>query len=180
MLKNIRPLLPLAIFIVIAVFLWKGLTLTPAAVPSPLVGKPVPTFSLPSLFNLQQNYTQKIFEGEVSVFNVWSSTCVACATEHDLLVNTVAHTPNIAFYGLDYRDDPNDAKAWLKQYGNPYQLVLADVSGDAAIDWGVYGTPETFIVDKHARIRYRQIGVIDRDTWQQVLLPLIEKLQHER
>ncbi len=180
MLKHIRPLLPLVIFVFIAVFLWKGLRLAPAEVPSPLIGKPVPAFSLPSLFNLQQNYDQKIFNGEVSVFNVWSSTCSACAAEHDLLMDSVAHTQHIAFYGLDYRDDTEAAKAWLKHYGNPYHLVLADVSGDAAIDWGVYGTPETFIIDKHAHIRYRQIGAIDRDTWQHVLLPLIEQLQHEQ
>jgi len=177
-LKQTRFILPLIIFILIFALLWRGLNLHPNQIPSPLIGKPAPTFSLPTLFDAKKVTTNKDFFGHVTLMNVWATWCVACAEEHHALVQ-LAQNKTVFFYGLNYKDDVTAAKKWLKQYGNPYRIVAVDQDGAAAIDWGVYGSPETFVLDKKGMIRYKHIGPIDTDSWEKNLKPLIEKLQHE-
>ncbi len=176
--KQTRFILPFLIFVAIFIVLWRGLNLHPNQIPSPLIDKPAPAFSLPDLFNNKKNVTNQDFLGHVTLVNVWATWCVACAEEHNALLQ-LAKNESIFFVGLNYKDDPVAAKKWLKQYGNPYQIVAIDQSGSAAIDWGVYGTPETFVLDKKGIIRYKQIGPIDTESWENILKPLINKLRNE-
>lgn len=166
------------IFISIVILLWRGLSLHPAEVPSPLINQAAPVFTLPTLFDEKKNLTNKNFLGQVSLFNVWASWCGACEEEHGFLMQ-ISQKYHVALYGLNYKDDPKKAKLWLKQNGNPYQLIGSDSKGMVAIDWGVYGTPETFVIDKHGIIRYKQIGPITEDDWKNNLWPLIKRLSHE-
>lgn len=176
--KQARFILPLIIFTTIFIILWRGLQLHPNQIPSPLIGKPAPNFSLPTLFNEKKLTTNKDLLGHVSLVNVWATWCVACAEEHASLLQ-LAQNEHVFFFGLNYKDNVIDAKKWLKQYGNPYQIVAVDHDGLAAIDWGVYGTPETFVLDKKGIIRYKQIGPIDAESWEKTLKPLVEKLRNE-
>ncbi|MDX1900785.1 MAG: DsbE family thiol:disulfide interchange protein [Gammaproteobacteria bacterium] len=177
-MKKFRLILPLVIFLLIAGLLFRGLKLHPDRIPSPLIGKSVPDFSLPTLNNANQMITQTIFAGHVTLLNVWASWCEACRYEHPYLIQ-IAEDPQLTLIGLNYRDETDHANEWLKQMGNPYKTVLVDESGTAAIDWGIYGTPETFVIDKKSHIRYRQIGAIDETAWRTVLKPLVEKLESE-
>lgn len=177
-LKQASFILPFIIFTAIIFLLWRGLNLHPSQIPSPLINKPAPHFSLPNLFDNKKNITNKDLVGHVVFVNVWATWCVSCAEEHSALLQ-LAKDENVFFLGLNYKDDMNAAKKWLKQYGNPYQLVAVDLDGQAAIDWGVYGTPETFILDKKGIIRYKQIGPIDSESWFKTLKPLLVKLSNE-
>lgn len=177
LLKQMRFTLPLLIFILIFILLWRGLTLHPSQVPSPLINKSIPTFELPVL-NGNKTLSNKDFIGHVSLLNVWATWCYACEEEHAVLVE-LAKTHAVTFYGLDYKDDRSSATTWLKQRGNPYTLIGFDRSGQAAIDWGVYGTPETFIIDKKGIIRYKQIGPITAEVWTNELEPIIRQLKNE-
>lgn len=161
-MKSNRILLPLVIFIAIFLLLWRGLSLHPNQVPSPLIGKPAPS--------------NQDFIGKVTLVNVWASWCATCVEEHEVLMK-LAKTEHIDLYGLNYKDDLTAAKAWLKQHGNPYSRIVYDKEGTIAIDWGVYGTPETFIIDKQGIIRYKYIGAITWDVWVNELKPVIEKLK---
>lgn len=176
--KQVLALVPLIIACAILFLLWRGLHIDPSKVPSPLINKPVPSFSLNSL-DADEKITEKIFQGKVTLFNVWATWCYACAVEHDFLVQLSANT-NLQIIGLDYKDAPSKATKWLAQYGNPYKLILLDPDGNAAIDWGVYGTPETFIIDKHGVIRYKQIGPINANVWNSTLAPIIKQLESEQ
>ncbi len=122
--------------------------------------------------------TNKDFLGKVTIVNVWATWCHACATEYDMLLE-LAQDNQVIFYGLVYKDNPEAVKKWIAKYGNPYRMIAVDQTGDTAIDWGVYGTPETFIIDKKGVIRYKQIGPITADVWEQTLKPLIQKLWKE-
>jgi len=173
-----RYFLPLGIFIVMAVFLGIGLTLDPKEVPSPFIGKPAPEFSLPRLDNAQQNLSPKDMQGQVWLLNVWATWCVSCRAEHATLVNFSRNNP-IPIVGLNYKDDNNDAQRWLQRLGNPYYANAVDADGRVAIDWGVYGAPETFVIDKKGIIRYKHIGPVTRQSLSEILLPLITKLQDE-
>jgi cytochrome c biogenesis protein CcmG, thiol:disulfide interchange protein DsbE len=172
---KIRFLLPLIIFCIIGSILWRGLKLNPGQIPSPLINKAAPEFNLPDLLTSARVETS-VLQGHVSLVNVWATWCQACAQEHDYLVD-LAKNDGVVFYGLDYKDNPETAKNWLRDHGNPYQLVAVDLNGDVAIDWGVYGAPETFIIDKHGIVRYKQIGPITPSVWTQTLKPLIDTLQ---
>jgi cytochrome c biogenesis protein CcmG/thiol:disulfide interchange protein DsbE len=172
---KIRFLLPLIIFTLIGCILWRGLKLHPGQIPSPLINKAAPEFNLPDLLTSNRVTTQAL-QGHVTLLNVWATWCQACAQEHDYLVD-LANNAGVIFYGLNYKDDPAAAKNWLREHGNPYQLIGIDDKGNVAIDWGVYGAPETFIVDKHGIVRYKQIGPITPEVWAQTLKPLIDKLQ---
>jgi cytochrome c biogenesis protein CcmG/thiol:disulfide interchange protein DsbE len=174
---KLRYLLPLFIFIIITSILWRGLGLHPNTIPSPFINKTVPIFSLPSL-NDRTPVTQNDFRGQVSLFNVWATWCYACAFEHDFLLD-LSKNKNIVLYGLNYKDDPLAAKKWLKAHGNPYHRIAVDRSGDTGINFGVYGTPETFIIDKKGVIRYKQIGPLTPEIWDHDIKPIIEKLQNE-
>ncbi len=171
-------LIPLLIFLVISGFLGVGLVLDPKEVPSPLVGKPAPALSLPALDNPERIVTTEEFLGKPWMLNVWATWCVSCRAEHRLLVEMAKHT-DIPIVGLDYKDDADDAKQWLRQLGNPYVVTAFDEKGRIAIDWGVYGTPETYLIDKDGIIRFKQIGPIDAKVLQEKILPLIKQLQEE-
>lgn len=175
--KQTRFILPFIIFAAILFLLWKGLSLHPNQIPSPLLDKPAPHFSLPNLFEPKKMMSNKDLLGHVTLVNVWATWCESCAEEHDTLLQ-LAENEHVFFFGLNYKDDVTAAKKWLKQYGNPYQMVGVDRDGLAAIDWGVYGTPETFVLDKKGIIRYKQIGPIDSESWEKTLKPLIEKLEN--
>ncbi len=176
--KKLRFALPLSLFILVILILWCGLHLHPNLIPSPLIDKPAPTFSLPNLFDVKRNVTKNDLLGRVTLVNVWATWCVSCKEEHKELMQ-LASQEQIYFVGLNYKDDPLRAKKWLKKHGNPYQIVLLDQTGMAAIDWGVYGTPETFVLDKKGVIRYKQIGPLDRKTWENHIKPLITQLKNE-
>ena len=171
--------LPFILFLFIFIILWRGLSLHPNVVPSPLIGKPAPTFALPSLTDSKRIITEKDFLGHVTLFNVWASWCTACAYEHELLQELVTKE-KVIFYGLNYKDKPEAAMEWLKKYGNPYQLIAVDKEGQAAIDWGIYGTPETFVIDKKGIIRNKFIGPITRQVWEENLQPMIKQLENEK
>lgn len=170
--------LPLICFALTIIILWRGLGLHPDQLPSPLINKPTPEFVLPTLFDPKKMSTNKDFLGKVTIVNVWATWCHACATEYDMLLE-LAQDNQVIFYGLVYKDNPEAVKKWIAKYGNPYRMIAVDQTGDTAIDWGVYGTPETFIIDKKGVIRYKQIGPITADVWEQTLKPLIQKLWKE-
>ena len=163
------------LFIVCITVMWRGLSLHPSDVPSPLIGKRAPRLQLPLLLNTHLISLNKELKGHVTLLNVWASWCVACSEEHDLLLH-IAKNKNFELWGLDYKDNPEAAVSWLERKGNPYQKVLLDKQGLTAIDWGVYGTPETFVIDKQGIIRYKQVGPILADDWQNIFLPLIQQL----
>lgn len=175
LLKNIKYTLPFILFLLIVTLLWRGLSLHPAQINSPLVNKAAPSFELPELFSAKK-VTSHDFKGQVTLLNVWASWCNACAEEHAFLLQLMQNE-HIVFYGLDYKDDPVVAKKLLLEYGNPYKLIAVDQTGQVAIDWGVYGAPETFVIDKKGMIRYKHIGPITADVWQSNLKPLIQQLQ---
>jgi cytochrome c biogenesis protein CcmG/thiol:disulfide interchange protein DsbE len=170
-----RYLLPLAIFVVLAAFLGVGLKLDPREVPSPLVGKPVPTFSLPLLTEPSVQMTAAEMKGRVWVLNVWASWCVPCLAEHPY-VTEMARVGGVPVVGLNYKDAPEDATRWLRRHGDPYTRIVADRDGRVGIDFGVYGVPETFVIDKAGVIRHKQIGPITPEALRDKLLPLIKEL----
>lgn len=171
-----RYLIPLAIFLGMAVFLAIGLTLDPKKVPSPLVGKPVPQFNLTRLEDPQATFGSEDLKGQVSLMNVWATWCVSCRAEHRILV-ALAKSGKVPIYGLNYKDRRPDAQRWLQQLGNPYAANAFDADGRVGIEWGVYGTPETFVIDRQGIIRDKIIGPITPEILSQRLLPLIEQLQ---
>ncbi len=170
-----RFLAPLAIFIILAGFLFVGLGLNPREVPSPLVDKPAPTFQLEQLHRAEP-FGQQEMLGKVWLLNVWASWCVACRQEHPLLVE-LAKQKILPIVGLNYKDEPTAAKQWLNQLGDPYTLSVKDRDGRVGIEYGVYGVPETFLIDKKGVIRFKQIGPITPDVWEKKMLPLIRELE---
>lgn len=173
-----RYLVPLGIFIALVVLLGIGLTLNPREIPSPFIDKPSPVFDLPTVHNPNKRLSHENFKGQVSLFNVWASWCVACRDEHPLLVE-LSKTSDIPIYGLNYKDQLVDAKRWLKAFGNPYIDSASDIEGKAGFNWGVYGVPETFLIDKKGIIRYKNIGPITQKDLDEVILPMIKKLRGE-
>jgi cytochrome c biogenesis protein CcmG/thiol:disulfide interchange protein DsbE len=173
-----RFLIPLAGFVVLAIFLGVGLTLNPREVPSPLIDKPAPEFSLPQLHEPEKAIAKADMHGQVWLLNVWASWCVACRQEHPFLVE-LAKRNVLPIVGLNYKDQPPDAKRWLNQFGNPYNLSADDRDGRVGIDWGVYGVPETFLVDKKGTIRMKHIGPLTPEVIEKDLLPLVQQLQQE-
>jgi cytochrome c biogenesis protein CcmG/thiol:disulfide interchange protein DsbE len=174
----VRYLTPLVIFLALAALLYKGLALDPRLVPSPLIDKPVPEFTLPQLEQPDRQFSHLDLRGKVSLVNVWATWCVACRSEHPVLMRLAQQ--GIPIYGLDYKDTRDDARRWLLQYGDPYVVNGFDEHGRVGIDWGVYGTPETFLVDKQGIIRYKRVGPMTMDIFNQDILPLIEKLRGEK
>jgi cytochrome c biogenesis protein CcmG, thiol:disulfide interchange protein DsbE len=175
MLKFIIPLL---LFVVLAVFLAVGLNLNPHDIPSPFIGKPAPVFSAPKLTAPSEKLSNNDLKGKVWLFNVWASWCVSCREEHPIL-NELVKQHAVEIIGLNYKDEPDAAKNWLDTLGNPYNVSIMDQDGRIGIDWGVYGVPETFVVDKKGIIRHKYTGPVTMDAWQQTLLPLITQLQAE-
>lgn len=173
-----RFLLPLVIFLVMVGFLFVGLNLDPREVPSPLVGKPAPQFSLPRLDNPEQVFSGNDMLGKVWLLNVWASWCGACKEEHPLLVS-LAKTGFLPLVGMDYKDTRDEAQQWLVQGGNPYMTTVIDVDGRVGINYGVYGVPETYVIDKKGIIAYKKTGPITMQSLREVIVPLVKKLQAE-
>jgi cytochrome c biogenesis protein CcmG, thiol:disulfide interchange protein DsbE len=174
--SKLRFLIPLAIFVVLAGFLFKGLFLNPREVPSPLIDKPAPQFTLSQLAEPGKTFGASEMKGQVWLLNVWASWCVACRQEHPLLVE-LSKQKAVPIIGLNYKDKPDAAAGWLAQFGNPYNLSVQDTDGRVGIDYGVYGVPETFLIDKNGVIRYKQIGPITEEVWTKTMLPKIEELR---
>ncbi len=170
-----KRFLPLIIFIVLLGFLAVGLGLKPREVPSPLINKPAPAFKLPLLGTPGKQLSQQDLLGQVWMLNVWASWCVACRVEHPLLVD-FAKTGAVPIYGLNYKDKSDDAIRWLNNFGNPYKQSLVDAEGLVGIDFGVYGVPETFVIDKAGVIRLKHIGPVTVEVLQGTILPLVKKL----
>jgi len=169
-------LLPLTIFGVVMGFLAVGLTLNPREIPSPLVGKAAPVFSLPQLHEQDKVFSPDDMKGQVWLLNFWASWCSGCRTEHPVLMD-LAGSGAVPIYGVDYKDQRGEALAWLDQWGNPYPIVAVDAAGKIGIDYGVYGVPETYVIDKQGLIRYKQIGPLDDETVEKKILPLVKELQ---
>jgi cytochrome c biogenesis protein CcmG/thiol:disulfide interchange protein DsbE len=167
--------LPLAIFGTLLWFFYQGLFLNPREVPSALINKPTPEFSLPQLGAPEKKFSPADLKGRVWLLNVWGSWCVSCRYEHPFL-NELAKQQVVPVVGLNWKDDPTAALSWLKKYGDPYQLSVSDIDGRVAIDFGVYGAPETFVIDKSGTIRYKHTGPIDATVVNDTLLPIIRDL----
>lgn len=174
-MKALKYIVPLGIFAVLCIFLGIGLTRDPRIVPSPFIGKPAPAFTLAALHDPQVTFSPEQMKGKVWLLNVWASWCPACKIEHPVL-NDMSRRGIAPIVGLNYKDQRADAKRWLQQNGDPYQLSVWDFEGKVGIDYGVYGAPETFVIDKQGVIRYKQIGPITPEVLEKTLLPLIAKL----
>lgn len=172
----IRFLLPFGIFLLLAAFLAIGLNLNPREVPSPLIDKPAPAFRLPQLHETGRTLAPQDMKGKVWVFNVWASWCVACLEEHPLLVE-FSKLNLVPIVGLNYKDNRADALLWLKKRGDPYTLSAQDADGRVGIDYGVYGVPETYVIDKDGVIRFKKIGPVTRDVLDEQIVPLVKRLQ---
>jgi cytochrome c biogenesis protein CcmG/thiol:disulfide interchange protein DsbE len=170
-----RFLIPLAVFLVLVAFLAIGLKLNPREVPSPLIDKPAPAFQLARLDDPAQTVTLADLRGQVWLLNVWASWCVACLQEHPLLVE-FSRAGTVPIYGLNYKDKPDAAAAWLGKHGNPYTLSIVDADGRVGIDYGVYGVPETFVIDKQGVIRFKHIGPVTPEVLNDTILPLVRRL----
>ena len=171
-----RYLLPLLVFVVLSAFLAIGLKLDPKAVPSPLIGKPAPAFDLPQLAAPDRRLAAQDLRGQVWLLNVWASWCVACQQEHLLWVE-LSKTGQVKLYGLNYKDKRDDALAWLRRFGDPYLQSVSDTEGLVGIDYGVYGVPETFVIDKQGVIRHKQVGPVTPESLRDTLLPLVAQLE---
>ena len=169
---------PLGVFVALVVVLYLGLYRDPSEIPSPLIGKPAPEFSLARLDDTSQVVTRKELLGHVYVLNVWASWCVSCRIEHPLLVQFAKQYP-FEIYGLNYKDTRADANGWLGEFGNPYKASLFDGDGRVGIDFGVYAVPESFVVDKKGVVRYKQIGPFSEEVLVGKLLPLLQQLERE-
>jgi cytochrome c biogenesis protein CcmG/thiol:disulfide interchange protein DsbE len=170
-----RSALPLIGFLLLVALLAVGLTLNPREVPSPFVGKPAPAFSLPSLHQPEKLIAPADMKGKVWLLNVWASWCVSCRAEHDV-VSKLARTGEVKIVGLNYKDQRADALNWLKRFGDPYVASAMDGLGDTGIDWGVYGVPETFVIDQQGLIQYKHIGPITDKSVEEIIMPLVRKL----
>jgi cytochrome c biogenesis protein CcmG/thiol:disulfide interchange protein DsbE len=170
-----RFALPLAIFVVLLVLLGIGLKLDPREVPSPLIGKPAPHFELPELHQAAKTFSERDMLGKVWVLNVWASWCVSCREEHPVLLDLAA-SGAVPIYGLNYKDKREDGLAWLRGMGDPYRLSIYDFDGRVGIDYGVYGVPETYVIDKAGVIRYKRIGPLTPQIVKEKVLPLVQEL----
>lgn len=160
----------------LAVFLGIGLKLDPREVPSPFIDKPAPALELPTLFDNSKTISNSDLKGKPWILNVWASWCVACRQEHQIFVS-YSRSKRVPLVGLNYKDAANDAKAWLQELGNPYDIIAFDLQGSAGIEWGVYGVPETFVIDAEGIVRYKHIGPVSPSTMKNTIIPLLQSLQ---
>ncbi len=168
-------LLPLALFLTVAGFLAKGLTLDPSELPSPLVDKPAPQFTVATLPEGGPVFDSSSMAGQVWVLNVWASWCGPCIAEHPYLIE-LAEQRSVPLVGLNYKDQPADAQQWLARLGNPFTHLLDDRAGDVGLDWGVYGVPETFVIDSRGQVRFKHVGPIDEKSLRGKLIPAIDEV----
>jgi len=173
--KSLRFVVPLVLFLALCGFFFVGLYRDPHEVPSPLVDKPAPAFKVEQLHQSQLAFAPEDMKGKVWLLNVWASWCVSCRVEHPLLVE-MSKQKVVPIVGLNYKDKRDDGVQWLAKFGNPYILSAFDVDGKVGIDYGVYGVPETFVIDKQGVIRYKQIGPITPEALEKTIMPLIRKL----
>jgi cytochrome c biogenesis protein CcmG, thiol:disulfide interchange protein DsbE len=171
-----RFLIPFVAFVALVVLLGSGLKLDPREVPSPLVGKLAPAFSLSQLDRPEAKVSQQDMLGKVWLLNVWASWCVSCRDEHPVLLE-FAKTGVVPVVGLNYKDQRSEGLRWLSQFGNPYKVSAFDSDGRVGIDYGVYGVPETFVIDKRGFVRYKQIGALTPEAIQKKILPLVKELE---
>ena len=174
----LRYLIPLVLFVVLAVFLAIGLTRDPHELKSALINKPVPAFRLPQLKAADKTISNEDLRGKVWLLNVWASWCVACREEHPWLIK-YAQSGVVPIYGLNYKDRREDALAWLEELGDPYMLSAVDLDGRVAIDYGVYGAPETYVIDQGGMIRLKHVGPITPDVWLDKILPVVQDLNRQ-
>jgi cytochrome c biogenesis protein CcmG, thiol:disulfide interchange protein DsbE len=176
----LRYLIPLGLFLVLVVFLAIGLTRGDDRdkLPSALLNKPAPTFRLPQLKAPEQTFSAQDMRGKVWLMNVWASWCVSCRDEHPFLLE-YAKSGVAPIYGFNYKDNREDALSWLEELGDPYAASAVDLDGRVAIDFGVYGAPETYVIDKSGTIRLRHVGAITPDVWTQEILPLVQELNRQ-
>jgi cytochrome c biogenesis protein CcmG/thiol:disulfide interchange protein DsbE len=173
MAPRLKLFLPLILFGVLALLLFRGLSLDPRELPSALIDKPFPAFSLPALAGNQQ-LDRSLVTGEVTLVNVWATWCVSCRVEHPYLQQLAR--AGVDIIGINYKDDPAAARQWLVELGDPYRATIVDGEGSLGLDLGVYGAPETYLVDAEGVIRYRHVGVIDERVWRQTLEPLYREI----
>jgi cytochrome c biogenesis protein CcmG/thiol:disulfide interchange protein DsbE len=170
-----RFVIPLALFAVLVIFLAIGLRRDPHEIPSPLINKPAPSFQLAQLKEPGKTFSAEEMKGKVWLLNVWASWCFSCRDEHPFLLE-YARSGAIPIYGLNSKDKREDALAWLDELGDPYVLSVSDLDGRVGIDYGVYGAPETYLIDRNGVIRFKQIGPVSPDIWEQKILPLAKEL----
>ena len=180
-----RFILPLVAFIILAVFLFKSLSNVnesvqqgkdPREVPSPLIGKAAPAFELPNLHDASKHFSPQEMQGKVWLFNVWASWCGACKDEHPVLME-LSRQNIVPIVGLDYKDKREDGESTLRQAGDPYALTIADADGKVGFDYGVYGVPETYVIDKKGLIAYKLVGAVTPQNLRETILPLVAELQ---
>ena len=177
---KLRFLLPLGAFLAMMIFLGIGLKLDPHEVPSPLIDKTAPAFTLAQLHEPEKTFSPADMKGKVWLLNVWASWCASCRQEHVFFTEFARANPTVNLIGLNYKDEREAAIQWLSRLGNPYLLSVSDAQGMAGLDWGVYGVPETFVIDKKGNIRHKQTGPVDVTILQTVIVPLIDKLNAEQ
>ncbi len=171
-----RYLVPLGLFVLLMILLGVGLTMNPRLLPSPLIGKPAPRFSLPHVKHPDRILSRNDLLGRVSLFNVWASWCQACRDEHPVLLR-LARTGEVPIYGLNYRDRLENARRWLAELGDPYVASAFDGSGRTGIEWGVYGVPETYVLGRDGTIEYKHVGALTWATVTEEILPLVRRLR---
>lgn len=171
-------ILPVLVIVALIGLLGYGLTREPGRLPSALIGKPVPEFAVPSVAEADRLVTSDQLTGQVTLFNVWASWCVACRAEHELIAE-LGRRADVPVYGLNYEDRRGPAQRWLERYGNPFVISAFDPDGSVGMDWGVSGVPETFVIDARGVIRYKQVGPVDRASLEKELLPLLRRLKKQ-
>ena len=175
-MRALKFVIPLGLFLVLVFFLWRGLSLDPREVPSPLIDKPAPAFTLPQLHAVEKTFSPAEMKGQVWLLNVWGSWCSGCRQEHPVLLD-VQRSKLVPIYGFNWKDAPDAAKGFLEKLGDPYVLSAADREGRVAIDYGVYGAPETFLIDKQGVIRFKHIGPLTPEVVRDKITPLVQRLQ---
>ncbi|MEE4204583.1 MAG: DsbE family thiol:disulfide interchange protein [Halieaceae bacterium] len=171
-MRRLKLFAPLAAFLLLAVFLFRGLSLDPTALPSARVGQPLPAFSLPELASGEM-LSPASLAGKPALLNVWATWCYSCRVEHPYLLQLAEQ--GVTIYGLNYKDEDAKASAWLKQLGDPYRQTIVDAEGTLGLDLGVYGAPETYVVDAEGVVRYRHVGVVNEQVWNDVLASYFEE-----
>lgn len=175
-MKRLGFYIPITIFAAVVIYLAIGLTLDPGKLPSTLIDKPVPEFDLPAIEGQSVGFSSKDLLGQVSLINIWGSWCEGCVDEHPILME-IARLDLVPIYGIDWKDPPGNGMKWLNENGNPYTLIGDDSDGRVAIDFGITGAPESFIVDREGQIRLKYVGPITPEDWKEIIYPLILELQ---
>lgn len=176
-MSRLKLFIPLFIFLVLAIFFWRGLSLDPTAMPSALIDRPMPEFSLPTVLDSAKTVSEKELRGDVTLLNVWATWCISCRMEHPFLLQL--QQQGIRIVGVNYKDDVAAAQRWLKNLQNPYLYSIVDSDGRLGIDLGVFGAPETYVLDREGVIRYKHIGVLDQQVWSETIFPIVKSLNNQ-